>query len=201
MTIRWVLFVLLSLCITCSSINYYKYTLRDYNTDSIVRDIPITLDVSFDKRDELDISAAIAQWNYVLNGWVYLHVVGHIFIDANELSKHHDGWLFVNALSTDRVVIDADKTMTEPGFWMLAFVNYIGGDKLFMVKERFDQEDFLGLMLHEIGHLLGAKHIKSGLMQPHFDRYSCQCIDKETAEQIAAHEKLPSTTLNYCVLN
>lgn len=171
-----------------------------YNADSVVRDIPILVDLSFDNNDEIAINNAVAQWNYALNGWEHLHVVGRIFVDDNELTKHHDGWLFVKALPTDAVIKKADKDYL-PKNWVIGLTNYLGGNQVFIVKERTGKDNFLGVLLHEIGHLLGANHIGTGLMRPNFNRYHQQCIDRDAIEEVATHEKLPVDTLNYCTLD
>src|SRR5277367_3884278 len=135
-----------------NSLGQYQYTMNQYNSDSVVRDVPILIDLSFDKDDEVAINNAIAQWNYALNGWEHLHVVGHIFVDDAEVRKPHDGWLFIKGLSTDKIVLDAEKD--DKNYDILGFANYLAGSQLVVIRERILKEDVFGVVLHEIGHLL-----------------------------------------------
>ena len=162
--------------------------------------MPILVDLAFDNQDVIIINAAIAQWNYALNGWLHLHIVGYVFVDDAELTKYHSGWLFVKALSTDKLTIMHDKEQ-KPGYHALGFVNDIGGNQLFIIRERLDNEQVLGILLHEIGHLLGAQHDEAGLMVQYYNEIDYQCIDENTIKEIAVHEKLPVATLNYCTLD
>lgn len=188
------------LSISCvSSLGRYQYTLNQYNHDSVVRDIPVLVDLAFDSNDQKTIKSVIDEWNYAMNGWIHIHIVGYIFVDKNELYKNHTGWLFIKALPTDQSTIEHDKNQID-GYKSLGFVNYIGGNQLSIVRSRIDG-DITEIMRHEVGHLMGAIHDASGLMDPYFNKLGYQCIDKKTIEEVSKAQILPIETLNYCTFN
>lgn len=81
---------------------------------------------------------------------------------------------------------------------VLAWVDKIGGNKIFIIEERVKIEDLENIMLHEIGHILGARHVGKTLMNSKYNKYYYTCIDQITASQIGAFLGLDVDNLNYC---
>ena len=80
----------------------------------------------------------------------------------------------------------------------MAFTDAVGGYKIYLVRDRDGNDDIKYLMLHEIGHLLGASHTETGLMSPMMDKQQFACIDYSTIVQVSLYQHLPVDDLNYC---
>jgi Matrixin len=60
--------------------------------------------------------------------------------------------------------------------------------------------DLTAVMLHEVGHVLGAGHDPHGhLMAPVYDRDNGHCIDRAAVAMVASAQRLPLNQLNWCV--
>jgi hypothetical protein len=69
----------------------------------------------------------------------------------------------------------------------------------FALKTLIEQLKPLVLM-HELGHALGAEHGGDGLMSTPYSRLKQQCVDRYTILQVATHERMAAGDLNYCVV-
>jgi hypothetical protein len=86
----------------------------------------------------------------------------------------------------------------------LAWANDIGGNKIWMVRDRFYTPDTYPIMLHELGHILGSDHEadipanQGYLMYPHYERGKYNCVDGRAMQKVARFQMLFPERLNYC---
>lgn len=159
--------------------------------------IPIWIDANFGQADQLAIDDAIMQWNYALNGFVRLEVRSTRFdmeLNVLETVMKGGGWLILKIDSHSEFVHD------DPlhRHFTLGFANAIGGNRVYLIRDRIQNEWVTGLMLHEMGHLLGAIHDGHDLMQPNYKWEDFRCIDSEALTQVANYQHIPAGRLNYC---
>jgi len=75
-----------------------------------------------------------------------------------------------------------------------------GSGFAYVIADRFAVRDLTAVMLHEVGHVLGAGHDPHGhLMAPVYDRNNGHCIDRGAAAMVASAQRLPLNQLNWCV--
>jgi hypothetical protein len=161
--------------------------------------IPVWIDKEFGTADQIAIDDAVKQWNYALNGYVKIVVVSTTFdmeVDVLKRVMSGDGWLFLKINSSNPLV--DDKQFEGKKLWTLAWANAIGGNRMYLIRDRINNEWVTGITLHEMGHLLGADHDNVYLMQPHYNWEDYRCVDYEALKRVAAYQHLPMAGLNYC---
>jgi hypothetical protein len=155
--------------------------------------VPIWIDVTFSNADKEALGKAIAEWNYVLNGHVRLRVVSQSFdMSVEDIRESHrlGGWLILKIKGNNPRVADNN--------W-LAFCNEVGGRYMYIIRDRLTDRDVQPIMLHEIGHLLGAGHVGYNVMHKYYAYGRYNCVDRRTAETVALSWHLRADQLNYCV--
>jgi hypothetical protein len=177
----------------------YVYT-QNPNDPAIkpLRVIPIWIDGSFGQADRIEIDNAINAWNYAMNGYVVLQPVDWEFnkeIPKVVASVRDNGWLFMKIDSASKMVPEA----SAEGYKTTGFTESVSGNHLYIIRDRLQNEDVFGVVLHEIGHLMGSNHVGDRLMSPHYSRVRFQCIDLATVTAVAEAWKIPVSHLNYCV--
>lgn len=165
------------------------------------RVIPVVVDKTFSTDDQKAIDDSIAAWNYVLNGYLVMKVESWTFdmeipVLKNIISRH--GLVILKVDHTSSLIPDKKNAPT------LAWANEIGGTKVWVVRDRIGTEDMFPIMLHELGHILGAEHeedkpeFKGYLMYPHYSRGTYNCIDGKAMRKVAKFQMLLPDGLNYC---
>jgi hypothetical protein len=164
------------------------------------RQIPIWIDKNFGDADQISLQTAIDQWNYALNGYIVLQVASTGFdMETYPMleARAGRGWLFLKINSDNAIVAFHDR----PHVTTLAVVDNIGGNTLYLIRDRVQNDQVTGLAMHEMGHLLGARHVEGDdLMTPIYNSDDYRCIDYLTIKQVATFQHLPLENLNYCVL-
>ena len=79
----------------------------------------------------------------------------------------------------------------------LAWASAIGGREIFMKIGSYEK-DTKGILLHELGHALGAQHINRTLMNPNWWPGAFVCPDVSTVAQVAAYHNLNLEMLSWC---
>lgn len=176
----------------------YDYTHRPVYTGVPKRVIPIWIDKNFGLGDLESIESAVKSWNFVLNGYVVLEIKDTDF-DMEvpkivEQTKAH-GWLFLRIEHDSPIIPKQD----EPGYWTIGFADRIGGNHMYLIRDRLGDADIYGVTMHEIGHLLGADHVGQRLMYPHYSKARFQCVDWESLMAVAHYLDIPVGDLNFCV--
>ena len=164
------------------------------------RVVRIWIDTNFGQGDLVSIEDALNQWSYALHGYLEFKIESTSFDMEDDVLRRvaaGEGWVFLKIDSTNEMVGHQDHGRSK----VLAFTEKIGGNHLYVVRDRIRNDFMTGIIMHEIGHLLGAEHQngEDNLMYPSFRLNNSRCIDKSTLEQVARYQNLPMAGLNYCV--
>jgi hypothetical protein len=143
---------------------------------------------TFSLYERAKILRAVNEWNVALNGFVRFEVVP----DANKVtSRVRERWLISSKPGGQNTGLPATLAATYP-------VTGVGGLMVVYV-ERIGRRDLGGVVMHELGHVLGLGHsTRGGLMAAHYHATSQQCVDRATVEAVAAKRGLPLARLNWC---
>jgi hypothetical protein len=157
--------------------------------------IHIWIDKNFGNADLVSIQYALDQWQFALNGYIVFQVDETPFdmeMDVLKRVSAGDGWIFMKIDRYSRLFQD------KPGTEALAFADQVGGHYLYLIRDRIPNEWVAGVVMHEMGHLLGAAHCDGSLMEPQFHAWNSGCVDLATLKLVAAYQHLPLDNLNYC---
>jgi hypothetical protein len=121
---------------------------------------------------------AVAQWAKSLEQWKTLHAVREWDVTCD---------IIVRETRTSHPTVES----------ALAWVNEIGGNRVYMKRGRYER-DVEGILLHELGHALGAQHIEGTLMARVWEPGAYVCPDSVTVAQVAAHHGINLDTLTWC---
>lgn len=208
---RFFLFgLLLFLMGSCAShLGMYHYTRLPSAVDSSQTLIyPVYIDKDYGEADQIEIANALDQWNYVLNGHAKFVIVSTTFdMDPSVLHDVISGRAFaiLKITSHNPMVVTADHVVTDNEHltrsYSLGFTPDVGVHTVYLVRDRIPSNEMVrGLMMHELGHALGAVHHPGGLMNPRYDAEMFQCVDYDTAVDVAKYNNWKVDTLNYCIL-
>jgi predicted Zn-dependent protease len=166
------------------------------------RVIPVWIDNNFGQADLLSIQDALDQWSFALNGYLVFRVEStHFDMQIEPMQAAQDGkaWLILKIARNNRLTKYHDDKQPF-GHIALAFTDRIGGNTLYLVRDRLDNDQVRGIMMHEMGHLLGAEHHMGDgiLMNPQYNSNNAQCVDYDTLKQVALYQHLEISKLNYC---
>ena len=147
---------------------------------------------TFDLGDRAKILRAVSEWNLALNGFVRFEVVSDQAAPARGLQS----WMIVPAKGEglraphgSSVPLAVTQPTTSAGGLMVVHVDRVG------------RRDLGGVVMHELGHVLGAGHGERGLMAAHYHPSDQKCIDRATIGAVAAKRRLPVDQLNWCETN
>lgn len=195
---------LASCCGTPSSLMYKYHSVPSATNNQHWRVFPVYLDKDLTKVEKSTIEQVIAEWNYVLNGYMKIQVmssnVDHNSIDslvdtAKQIFETNDGIMLLSVQHDNELLpMQVDDST-------LAFVNGLGdrGYILVVLNDRLGTKSLHKILLHEFGHLMGAGHVMTeSLMYPAYGHLQKDCVDKITASQVATYRHLDLNHLNYC---
>lgn len=160
--------------------------------------IPVWIDSEFGQHDIDMIKNSIEKWNASLNGNIVLTIIEKIDMkkDASkklkEIERTNLGWVIVKFDSNSVIVQEMPESVL--GF------SKIGGHLMGIIRDRVGTRNMNTIILHEIGHLLGARdvNVPGSLMFGTYNFKQGTCIDKVTAAQVAYYQELKLADLNYC---
>lgn len=70
--------------------------------------------------------------------------------------------------------------------------------EIYLYTDRYEI-DIIGIVLHEIGHLLGAKHMEGTMMAPIINYKKYKCPDAATVAQVARANGINPLLFQFCV--
>ena len=173
----------------------YRYTDRPSAAAMAARTLTIYIDGDFDAAERERIGLALRQWNHVLNGFVRLRPV-LLPADASDSAvaqlRRQGAWIVAR--------VDSRHPAARDRSALAMTVGNRGSGFVYVIADRFAVRDLTAVMLHEVGHVLGAGHDPHGhLMAPVYDRNNGHCIDRAAAGMVASAQRLPLNQLNWCV--
>ena len=195
------------LVIGCSHLPSFIYT-HTQAYDGGTKVINVYIDKDFTENDMLKIGAALDDWNYALNNYIRFNIVSTKFDMEPSILKtimSSNGLMILKIDSNSSFIPKPDTDGV-----VLAFTDMVSRHVIMVIRDRFDNPNYEvandknGLTLamrHELGHVLGLKHILSStktLMAPKLTLEYDQCIDKTTIEAVAKEQHLNVHRLNYC---
>jgi hypothetical protein len=94
-----------------------------------------------------------------------------------------------------------ESTDTGPGeaanHHSLAWASALGGSEVSLRKGWYEQ-DTVGILMHELGHVFGAQHVPGTLMDPQWSSHTFKCPDATTVAQVAAWNQINLESLSHC---
>jgi len=170
----------------------YHYTERPSAAAATSRVVAVYVDTDFGPAERERIGFALQQWNHVLNGFVRLHPVLLDSADRDLGRLRRPGWIVAK--------VDSRHPLARDRSAMAVTVGNRGGGFVYVIADRFPARDLTAVVLHEIGHVLGAGHDPYGhLMAPVYDRNNAHCIDRGAVAMVAQAQRLPLERLNWCI--
>lgn len=144
------------------------------------------IDEKFDVDDQRAIVRAVERWNVVLNG------VTHLEPRVSKLTLTEPAILVMRIDSSASYIPEVSEGHA------LAFVERVGGRHVWIVRDRMLSTWMEPVMLHELGHILGAVHHEGGLMHGLFTPETYACIDADTARDVSEHLGVKLARLRPC---
>ena len=173
----------------------YRYTDKPSAAAMAARTLTVYIDDDFNDSERERIGLALRQWNHVLNGFMRLRPV-LLPADASDGAvaqlRRSGAWIVAKVDSRHPAGRDRSALAMTMGNRGSGFV--------YVIADRFAMRDLTAVMLHEVGHVLGAGHDPHGhLMAPVYDRNNGHCIDRAAVAMVASAQRLPFNQLNWCV--
>lgn len=159
------------------------------------RTLTVYVDHDFDGAERERIGLALQQWNHALNGFVRLRPVllpADVSDAAMAQLRRPGVWIIAK--------VDSRHPSGRDRSALAMTVGNRGSGFVYVIADRFAMRDLTAVMLHEVGHVLGAGHDPQGrLMAPVYDRNNGHCIDRAAVAMVASAQRLPLGQLNWCV--
>lgn len=165
------------------------------------RVISLYVDRDFNGAERERIALAVRQWNVALNGFIQFRtglLMDNPSPQALAQIRHSGGWVLARIDSRHPVA-------RQPGAHQalgMTVGSSAGGGIVYVIGDRFGLPDLNGVILHELGHVLGAGHDDSRnghLMASVYKPGNGHCIDQGAVAMVAAAQRLPLQRLNWCV--
>ncbi len=143
---------------------------------------------TFSLYERAKILRAVNEWNVALNGFIRFEIMPERGVRASGAREH---WVITSKQGTHSTGSSTTLAATY-------FAPGIGGVVAIHV-DRIGRRDLGGVMMHELGHVLGLGHNgRGGLMAAQYHPTSQRCVDKASVEAVAAKRGLPLAQLNWC---
>jgi hypothetical protein len=157
--------------------------------------VPLRIKGSFTPGDRAKILRAVNEWNVALNGLVRFTIVDDSSVPVANPRQSRPWSIMAAQGISPRVVpgptIALAHTQPLPG----------SGGLMIVYVDRIGTRDLGGVVMHELGHVLGVGHGEKGLMAAHYHPADQQCVDRATIAAVAAQRQLAVDQLNWCETN
>lgn len=192
----WRIILISLLLVNCSSgVTIDNPNLMEASQFETIKNIQykVWIDETFTYVQRKEIIKAINHWNFVLNGQITFSIEGFVEIKNNLKTNKEfivpDYWI-INVDNSNRYIQELDEKFEKAGKQLstIGFANNIGGDKIYLNTERLDQDQIKTVCEHELGHILGLEHQKTGLMSAKITKFPC--IDSGIMMNIAKNFEL-----------
>jgi hypothetical protein len=165
---------------------YVHFARSDNETIAISK--RVCIDPKFDQEDQIDILSAIQEWNDALNGKALL-------ITSDFVCDWHIVMQVGDTLNVPKIDYEPGTKYEDVGAYA-----QIGGNLITVIRPHLHSQYHLQrAIVHEIGHLLGAKHAVIGIMKLRLSYRSYQCIDYNALSQVAKYNNFSCARCNYCI--
>lgn len=163
------LFVIMLFCLSCVP----SWSLHKQNGSMIPVKIRSVCIENVPKKHHDQIVSAFQTWNKALAQWTKFEF---------------DEW------NCDLTISETnDPKAGESAAW----VDRLGGATIVLRKGWYEQ-DVEGIVMHEIGHILGAQHVPGTLMRTTWAPNALVCPDVTTVAQVAAFNRIDLRLLSWC---
>ncbi|HZX86210.1 MAG TPA: matrixin family metalloprotease [Reyranella sp.] len=162
---------------------------------TVAETVPLRITGSFSLGDRAKILRAVNEWNVALNGFARFAILDDSGAPTTD-SRQPRPWTVMAARGVGPRVapgptIALAHTQAVPG----------AGGLMIIYLDRIGMRDLGGVVMHELGHVLGLGHGERGLMATHYHPTDQQCVDKATIAAVAARRRLAVDQLNWCETN
>jgi hypothetical protein len=192
-------------CADAPHLGLYHYIRAPAAVGQGVKIYPVYVDKDYGEADQLAIQQALEQWNFAFNGQAKFVIVDSQF-DMQpgllELTVQTNAFLILKVSSRNDMVNNVDGIAAGEcghGYYAVGFTPG-GSHHVYLVRDRLANRDIKYIIMHELGHTLGARHRGDGLMSVPYHQEAYQCVDQMTVLQVAEHEQLQPDHMNYCVV-
>lgn len=146
----------------------------------------VLIDERFSEEEVREIVNGINDWNWSLNGNIRYNIRESRFsMGMNDLLS--DSILIMKVSYKESV---GYRPVDGVGYYVPAWSDKLGGRKIYITSDRVTVKDMRGVIVHEMGHIIGIVHKKSGIMVGMYSGYD-GCIDKEAVKGLWEN-------VNYC---
>ena len=159
--------------------------------------IPLHIDRTFPAAERDHILSAIDQWNNVMNGTMRFDIAP----DAYDFTTYAAGPLRAARAWVIARVDSHHPLIDNPTFHRALAVSVgVRSGVIYIVHDRIGRRDLTGIVMHELGHVLGLRHDAGGrLMSPYATKDAQKCIDKGTVRALALAHGFDLEVFNWCV--
>jgi hypothetical protein len=143
---------------------------------------------TFSLYERAKILRAVNEWNVALNGFIRFEIVPERGTPSTGAREH---WVITSKQGTH-------STGSSTALAAVYSAPGIGG-VVDIYVQRIGRRDLGGVVMHELGHVLGLGHSGRGsLMAAQYHPTSLRYVDKATVATVAAKRGLPLAQLNWC---
>lgn len=157
-----------------------KWTKTLYNNNALPPAETVYVCIDTDESANEKIVAAITAWDNSIGIWKHLIPVIGINKNCN-----------IKIIEVPEEQEDDSRVVARA---------FMTNDNIHLFKGRHEK-DTTGIVLHEIGHLLGAKHMEGTLMDPVITYKKYACPDAATLAQVATVHDIDPLLFKPCKIN